>query len=72
MSASHTSISAFRSTFFASAASLTGSVDDSHDDVRALDCTAGCFRGVLWALFLEGAGVLAIGFAVQALRMLHG
>lgn len=71
MSASHTSTSALRSTFFVSASSLTGG-DDSQQNARAIDCTGGCFRGVLWALFLEGAGVAIFGVVTHALRMLHG
>ena len=71
MYASHSSTSALRSTFFASASSLTGG-DDSQQDARAIDCTGGCFRGVLWALLVEGAGVAAIAFVTHALRILHG
>lgn len=71
MSASHTTTSALRSTFFASAASLTGG-DDAQHDARSIDCTGSCFRGVFWALILEGAAVAAVGVVLHAMRILHG
>lgn len=72
MSASETSLSAFRTRFYATAASLTGEPEERPDSEGYVECRGGCIRGLLWALALEGAGVLTIGYVAHVLGYFHG
>jgi hypothetical protein len=70
MSASGTSFSAFRTRFYASASSLQGNDPAWQHFAASEDRHGGCLRGLLFAVLLEGAGLLIIGCVVQALRSL--
>lgn len=72
MTASETNFPAFRTRFLASASYLTKNIDDARDAAAATECSGGCIRGLLWAVFLEGAGLLTIACLVHALRAFHG